>query len=27
VALADDPQYHQLRQRVLHFLYEKQSAA
>ncbi|MDH1086716.1 ABC transporter ATP-binding protein [Pantoea brenneri] len=27
VALADDPRYHQLRQQVLHFLYEKQTTA
>lgn len=27
VALADDPRYHQLRQQILHFLYEKQSHA
>ncbi|MEC5318817.1 ABC transporter ATP-binding protein [Brenneria populi subsp. brevivirga] len=27
VALADDPRYHQYRQQVLHFLYEKQSQA
>ncbi|MCG8707726.1 ABC transporter ATP-binding protein [Brenneria sp. 4F2] len=27
VALADDPRYHQCRQQVLHFLYEKQSKA
>ncbi|PYG52123.1 nitrate/nitrite transport system ATP-binding protein [Pantoea sp. AG1095] len=26
VALADEPRYHQLRQRILHFLYEKQTA-
>ncbi|KJV28487.1 ABC transporter ATP-binding protein [Pantoea sp. SM3] len=26
VALADEPRYHQLRQQVLHFLYEKQTA-
>jgi len=27
VALADEPRYHQLRQQVLHFLYEKQTTA
>jgi nitrate/nitrite transport system ATP-binding protein len=27
VALADEPRYHQLRQKVLHFLYEKQTTA
>ena len=27
VALADDKRYHQLRQQILHFLYEKQTAA
>lgn len=27
VALAEEPHYHHLRQRVLHFLYEKQTAA
>lgn len=26
VALADEPRYHQLRQQILHFLYEKQTA-
>ncbi|EJL82213.1 ABC transporter ATP-binding protein [Pantoea sp. GM01] len=26
VAMADDPRYHQLRQQILHFLYEKQTA-
>ncbi|MEG3113063.1 MULTISPECIES: ABC transporter ATP-binding protein [unclassified Pantoea] len=27
VALADEPRYHQLRQKILHFLYEKQTTA
>ncbi len=27
VALADEARYHQLRQQILHFLYEKQTAA